>query len=65
MVVRRPLGDAGAVAEYLGIPVSTLLDQRYQKRGVGALAIKVGRHLRWRWEDIEAWLDAQAGDGAA
>lgn len=55
----RPMAGAQVVAEYFGLPLSTLYDQRHHKRGVGALAIKVGRHLRWRWEDIEAWLDEQ------
>lgn len=65
MVAERPLANAGAVAEYLDIPVSSLLDQRYRNCGVGALAIKVGRHLRWRWTDIDAWLDQQATQASA
>lgn len=65
MVSERPMADVKAVAEYLDVPVTTLYDQRHHKRGVGALAIKVGRHLRWRWEDIEAWLDEQARSSAA
>lgn len=46
------------VSEWLGIPVSTLYQWRY--RGVGPRAIRVGRHLRYRPSDVEAWLDRDA-----
>lgn len=48
------------VAAALQLPVATLYQQRYQRRGVGALAIRVGRHLRWRASDVESWLDQRA-----
>lgn len=44
------------VAEWLQIPITTIYKHRHLKQGVGLLGIKVGRHLRWRQEDIEAWL---------
>ena len=47
------------VAEYLSVPVATLWAWRH--RGEGPLAIKVGRHLRYRAEDVERWLDSLAG----
>lgn len=46
------------VSEWLGIPVSTLYQWRY--RGVGPRSIRVGRHLRYRPSDVEAWLDRDA-----
>ena len=58
-MVRRLL-HVNEVAESMGLPVATLYQQRHRRVGVGALAIRVGRHLRWRPEDIEAWLDAQS-----
>lgn len=42
------------VAAYLRIPLKTLYDMRY--RGVGPVGIKVGRHVRLRREDLDAWL---------
>lgn len=48
------------VAEVSGLPKATLYQQRHKRLGIGALAIKVGRHLRWRPEDLEAWLDDQS-----
>jgi len=49
------------LALYLGKPVATLYAWRY--RGDGPSAIKVGRSLRYRWSDVEAWLDSQADVG--
>lgn len=59
---RRPLGSTKQVSEHLGVPVSTLYDWRLH--GVGPRAIRVGKHLRYRWEDIDRWLDEQAGSAA-
>ena len=46
------------VASWLGVPVGTLYAWSY--RGNGPQTIKVGRHLRYRPSDVEAWLDSQA-----
>jgi predicted DNA-binding transcriptional regulator AlpA len=54
-----PLLDAAQVANWLGISIATLYDQRHRRVGIGNLAIKVGRHLRWRSTDVERWLDQQ------
>jgi excisionase family DNA binding protein len=55
--IQRPLGTPPEVAAYLGVPLKTLYEWRY--RGEGPTAIRVGRHLRYRWEDVEAWLDSR------
>lgn len=55
---RRPLASAEQVSEYLGVPVDTLYAWRH--RSTGPRASKVGRHIRYRWEDVDAWLDAQS-----
>lgn len=57
----RPLATPEQVAEYYGIPVATLYQWRL--RAKGPRASKVGRHLRYRWADVEKWLDAQATGG--
>lgn len=46
------------VAEYLSIPITTIYQWRY--RGTGPRAAKVGRHLRWRREDVDRWFEDQA-----
>lgn len=60
MTSLRTLLDIRGVSRVVGLPVGTLYQQRHRRVGVGALAIVVGRHLRWRPEDIEAWLDEQS-----
>ncbi|MBN7314511.1 MULTISPECIES: helix-turn-helix domain-containing protein [Mycobacteroides] len=42
------------LAEHLGVPVRTLAEWRY--RGNGPRFAKVGRHIRYRREDVDAWL---------
>lgn len=49
----RPLD----VAARIGVPVGTLANWRCDGRGPRYL--KVGRHVRYRVEDLEAWLDRQ------
>lgn len=56
---KRPLRTLECVAAYLGVPESTLYAWRY--RGIGPRSIKVGRHIRYRDEDVEAWLDERSG----
>jgi len=46
------------VSEYLGVPVGTLYQWRYRR--IGPRAARVGRHLRYRPADVQAWLDQQA-----
>lgn len=45
------------VATRIGVPVGTLANWRCDGRGPRYL--KVGRHVRYRVEDLEAWLDRQ------
>lgn len=54
---RRPLATAQEIAEYCGVPLSTVY--QWSSRGCGPKFIKVGKHLRARWADVEAWLDNQ------
>lgn len=55
----RALATTEEVSDYLGVPVQTLYTWR--SRGRGPRASKVGRHLRYRWTDIENWLNQRAG----
>jgi excisionase family DNA binding protein len=53
----KPADDlmtAEELADYLAVPLATLYAWRY--RGDGPPAVKVGRHLRYRVEDVESWL---------
>jgi excisionase family DNA binding protein len=51
------------LAEYLRVPLRTLYQWRYERRG--PRAIRVGRHLRYRWRDVERWLEEREREGAA
>lgn len=46
------------LAQYLGVPVQTLYVWR--TKGTGPRAVRVGKHLRYRHADVEAWLDSKA-----
>ncbi|MGW2566901.1 helix-turn-helix transcriptional regulator [Streptomyces sp. NPDC001537] len=50
------------VADFLGLPIATLAQWRYL--GKGPRSIKVGRHVRYRWADVERWLDENARNAA-
>lgn len=61
--VARSLWDSAAVVDHLQIPLATL--NQWAHRGIGPRYIKVGRHRRYRPEDVEAWLDRQRQGGDA
>jgi excisionase family DNA binding protein len=46
------------VSEMLGIPVHTLYRWRY--KGDGPAGYRVGRHVRYRREAVDAWLEQRA-----
>jgi excisionase family DNA binding protein len=56
------LGTPEQVADYLQIPVKTLAEWR--SRGGGPRYSKVGRHARYDWADVRAWLASQRRDVA-
>jgi len=43
------------LAEYLGVAVSTIM--QYRLDGRGPTYIKIGHLVRYRIEDVEAWLE--------
>lgn len=44
-------------AEQLGVPVTTLADWRFRKKG--PTFVKVGRLVRYDQADLDAWIEAQ------
>lgn len=56
----RPLASPKDVADYLGVPIKTVYE--WNSRGTGPKLRKVGRHVRYRWDDVEKWLEAQSAD---
>lgn len=49
------------VAEYLGVPKATCYG--WAQRGLGPKVARVGRYLRYRSADVDAWVDGQALTG--
>lgn len=50
----RPLWSITDVSAFLGVPVATLYQWRHL--GTGPKAYRLGKHLRYRQADVEAWL---------
>lgn len=53
----RPLWRISDVSAYLGVPVATLYQWRHL--GTGPKAYRLGKHLRYRQSDVDAWLADQ------
>jgi len=55
----RGLATEAELAEFLQLAPRTLTDWRW--RGIGPRYIAINdRCVRYRWSDVEAWLDKQA-----
>lgn len=59
----EPLIDSAALSELIGVPHRTL--DQWAHRRVGPRYVKVGRHRRYRIDDVERWLDEHTVGGAA
>jgi excisionase family DNA binding protein len=65
--VDNALATAQEVADFLGVPLRSI----YQWRTAGKScppALRVGKHLRFRWADVERWVGdemTRQGRGAA
>jgi len=53
----RSLAPPEEVAEYLDIPAATLKDWRH--KGTGPAYTRQGRHVRYDWADVDAWVKAK------
>ena len=53
----EPLLDITELAEYLGIPLSTLYDWR--TRGLGPRAYRFGKRLKFARSDVQEWMELQ------
>jgi len=48
------------LASYLGVPVATLYQWRHRRQGPPGF--RVGRYIRYRRVDVEAWIDRRLQD---
>ena len=51
------------LAERCGVPVATIY--AWNHKGTGPRRIRIGKHVRYRPEDVEAWLERQADQPSA
>lgn len=61
----QPLLGPQELADWLGVPLGTVY--RWRTNGDGPPGLRVGKHLRYRVQDVERWLDAhveRAGETA-
>jgi excisionase family DNA binding protein len=58
----NPLLTIDQAAELVGVPKKTLYQWRLT--GYGPPALRVGRHLKYRAEDIESWAASQVTLGS-
>ncbi len=54
-VRQTPLLSPPQLAAYLGVPLATIY--RWRSRHEGPCGIRVVRHVRYRAEDVEHWLN--------
>ena len=45
------------LADYLAVPVATVY--RWRCEGTGPRGIRIGKHVRYRRPDVEAWLETR------
>lgn len=57
MTDRRPLATPEELAAFLQVPLLTLYNWR--RRRIGPKGIRVGKHIRYDWRDVDAWVQAQ------
>lgn len=55
--LKTGLAEPKAVADYMGTTTGNLAQLRY--KGTGPKFVKLGhRAIRYRWSDIDAWIEA-------
>lgn len=56
--MNEPLMTAEELAEFLSVPIKTIYQWRSKR--CGPTGIRVGRYVRFRRRDVDAWLDEQS-----
>ncbi len=55
--------SAEDLARFLKVPVATVY--QWNHKGTGPRAAKIGKHLRYSAEDVEAWVKERSGRNGA
>jgi predicted DNA-binding transcriptional regulator AlpA len=59
--LRTGLAKTAAVADFLGTTVPQLTRLRWE--GKGPSYVRLGRSIRYRWSDVDAWVEANVQSG--
>lgn len=59
-VTRQLMLSPEDLAEYVGVPLTTVY--KWNSEGTSPVRIRCGKHIRYRWSDVERWLQEQAVD---
>ncbi len=51
----EPLLSAQDLADFLHVPIATIYAWRYRRQGPPGF--RVGRHLRYRRDDVQQWIE--------
>lgn len=54
---RKPMASPAELAAYLGLSIETVY--AWRKTGYGPKGIRAGRHVRYPWTAIDAWVESQ------
>ena len=54
----KPLASLDEVAEFCGVSKATVHQWLY--KGTAPKSYKIGKHRRFRWDDVHTWLEEQA-----
>jgi predicted DNA-binding transcriptional regulator AlpA len=46
------------LSDVLGVPVNTLY--QWRTKGYGPTGLRIGKYVRYRPDDVQAWVDRQA-----
>lgn len=58
---RPALLSTDELSAYLGVPTRTL--EKWRSRRTGPLFVRVGIHVRYRTEDVDAWIEQLRAEG--
>ncbi len=50
------------LADYLGVPVATLYQWPYRREGPPGFRVR--KHLRYRWNDVQRWIEQRLESGS-
>lgn len=59
----EPLLSVAELAEYLGVPVTTIYDWR--SHGLGPIGHRLGKHVKFAPSDVRAWLAERRDDATS